>query len=166
MGASYKGFDFNAFIQGVGKRDIAPLTGSLKKQFLGPNQGPFHSNVYAEHLDYYRPADTDSPLGANTDSYFARPYAVNNGKNNRNYSKQVDRYIQNGAYARLKTIQLGYTIPSEVTDKYKIDRFRIFITGENLLTVSDLLFYDPESVAGQFSGGSSYPLSKTFSLGG
>ncbi|MWW25687.1 SusC/RagA family TonB-linked outer membrane protein [Algibacter lectus] len=165
LGASYKGFDFNAFIQGVGKRDIAPLTGSLKKQFLGPNQGPFHSNVYAEHLDYYRPADTDSPLGANTDSYFARPYAVNNGKNNRNYSKQVDRYIQNGAYARLKTIQLGYTIPSEVTDKYKIDRFRIFITGENLLTVSDLLFYDPESVAGQFSGGSSYPLSKTFSLG-
>ena len=165
LGASYKGIDFNMFIQGVGKRDIAPLTGSLQKQFLGPNQGPFHSNVYVEHLDYYRPADTDSPLGPNTDAYFARPYAINGGKNNRNYRVQVDRYIQNGAYARLKTIQLGYTIPKQITDKYSIDRFRIFVTGENLITISDLMFYDPESVAGQFSGGSSYPLSKTISTG-
>ncbi|MDO5971943.1 TonB-dependent receptor [Flavivirga aquimarina] len=165
LGASWKGLDFSMFVQGVGKRDIAPLTNAYKKQFLGPAQGPFHSNVYAEHLDYYRPEDTSSPLGSNTDAYFARPYAVNNGKNNRNYSRQVDRYIQNGAYARLKTIQLGYTISKKITDKYNIDRFRIFVTGENVLTVSDLLFYDPESVAGEFSGGSSYPLSKVFSTG-
>lgn len=165
LGASYKGFDYNMFIQGVGKRDYSPLAGNLKKQFLGPNQGPFHSNVYAEHLDYYRPEDTDSPLGANTDSYFPRPYAVNNGKNNRNFRTHVDRYIQNAAYARLKTIQLGYTIPKKLTSKYNIDRFRIFITGENLLTITDLMFYDPESLQGTFSGGVSYPLSKTISTG-
>ncbi|UMB52680.1 TonB-dependent receptor [Lutibacter sp. A64] len=165
IGANYKSIDFNMFIQGVGKREYSPLAGNLKKQFLGPNQGPFHSNVYTEHLDYYRPADTDSPLGANTDSFFPRPYAVNGGKNNRNFRTHVDRYIQNAAYARLKTIQLGFTIPKKITDKYKIDRFRIFVTGENLLTISDLKFYDPEALQGSFSGGVSYPLSKTISTG-
>jgi TonB-linked SusC/RagA family outer membrane protein len=165
LGASWKGFDFNMFVQGVGKRDINPLTGSLKKQFLGPAQGPFHSNIYEEHLDYYRSEATENPLGPNTDSYFPILYAQNGGRNNKNTGQTVDRYIQNAAYARLKSIQIGYTIPKEVTNKYKIDRFRIFITGENLLTVSNLLFYDPESVAGEFSGGSSYPLSKTISTG-
>lgn len=165
LGASWKGLDFNMFVQGVGKRDIAPITGSYSKQFLGPAQGPFHSNIYAEHLDYYRPEDTTNPLGPNTNAYFARPYAQNGGRNNKNTGRQVDHYVQNAAYARLKTIQLGFTIPKETTDKYKIDRFRIFITGENLLTVSNLLFYDPESVRGEFSGGSSYPLSKVVSMG-
>ncbi|WP_157972936.1 SusC/RagA family TonB-linked outer membrane protein [Aureibaculum luteum] len=165
LGASYKGLDFNMFVQGVGKRDINPIQSNYKKQFLGPAQGPFHSNVYEEHLDYYRPENTTSPLGPNTDSYFARPYAQNGGRNNKNTKSAVDHYLQNGAYARLKTVQLGFTIPKNITEKYKIDRFRIFVTGENLLTVSDLLFYDPESVRGTFSGGSSYPLSKTISAG-
>ena len=165
LGLDYKNFDFNMFIQGVGKRDINPLTSSYSKQFLGPAQGPFHSNVYEEHLDYYRPEDTTSPLGPNTDAYFAKPYAQNGGRNNKNYKSATDHYLQNGAYARLKTIQLGYTIPKKLTDKFKLDRVRLFVSGENLLTISNLKFYDPESLKGEFSGGSSYPLSKSISTG-
>lgn len=165
LGASWKDLDFNMFIQGVGKRDINPITSSYKKQFLGPAQGPFHSNVYEEHLDYYRSEDTTSPLGPNTDSYYAKPYAQNGGRNNKNTKSAVDHYIQNGAYARLKTIQLGYTIPKKIMGKLKIDRLRFFVSGENLITISDLMFYDPESIKGEFSGGSSYPLSKSISTG-
>ncbi|QCX36934.1 hypothetical protein FF125_00230 [Aureibaculum algae] len=165
LGAEYKSIDFSMFIQGVGKRDVSYQNGANSKQFLGPAQGPFHSNVYAEHLDYYRPDDTTSPFGPNTDAYFARPYSQNGGKNNRNYRYSTDHFLQNGAYARLKTIQLGFTIPKNILEKYKIDRFRIFVTGENLITISDMLFYDPEGIRGTFSGAASYPLSKTISTG-
>ncbi|MBP0902954.1 SusC/RagA family TonB-linked outer membrane protein [Mariniflexile gromovii] len=162
LGASWKGIDFNMFIQGVGKRDVSLST---HQRFRGPAQGPLHANVLVEHLDYFRPLDTTSPLGPNLDAYFPTPYAQNPGNNNRNYRFNTDHFLQNGAYTRLKTMQIGFTIPKVVTEKYKIDRIRIFVTGENLLTISKLMFYDPETVPGEFGSAYSYPLSKVISTG-
>lgn len=163
LGFNYKNLDFNAFIQGVGKRDVLL---SNHQRFRGPAQGPFHINVWEEHLDYFRPEDTTSPLGPNTDAYFPAPYTANPGRNNKNYARAVDRYIQNGAYARLKSLQIGYTIPKKVVDKFKINNFRIFLTGENLFTVDSMLFFDPEIVtANQFGSAQSYPLSRIISTG-
>ncbi len=162
LGLNYKNFDFNMFLQGIGKRDVLV---SNHQRFRGPAQGPFHAMVFEEHLDYFRPEDTSSPLGPNTDSYFPKPYAANPGNNNRNYNYNVDRYIQNGAYARLKSLQIGYTIPKEVTDKSKINKIRLFLSGENLFTVSSLLFYDPESLPGNYGSAQSYPLSRVVSIG-
>ncbi len=162
IGLNYKNWDMNMFVQGVGKRDVLV---SNHQRFRGPAQGELHAMVYEEHLDYFRPEDTDSPLGPNTDAYFPAPYSNNPGNNNRNYRFAVDRYLQNGAYARLKNLQIGYTIPNEITNKYHISKIRLFIAGENLLTISDMLFYDPEFVAGSFGSASAYPLSSTFSTG-
>nr|WP_299073389.1 TonB-dependent receptor [uncultured Allomuricauda sp.] len=163
LAMNYKNFDFNMLVQGVGKRDVLL---SNHQRFRGPGQGPFHINVWEEHLDYFRAADTESPLGPNTDAYFPAPYTANPGNNNRNYRYAVDRYIQNGAYARLKSLQIGYTIPRETTEKFGINTIRLFATGENLITIDDLLFFDPEIVtAGTFGSAQSYPLSKIVSLG-
>ncbi|WP_131454001.1 SusC/RagA family TonB-linked outer membrane protein [Neotamlana sedimentorum] len=162
IGFNYKNLDFNMFIQGVGKRDILV---SNHQRFRGPAQGPLHAMVFEEHLDYYRPEDTTNPLGPNTDAYFPKPYAANPGNNNRNYRYNVDRYIQNGAYTRIKNIQVGYTIPKKITDKYSIDKIRLFVTGENLFTSSNNMFYDPETVPSGFGSAQSYPLSKVFSTG-
>ncbi|GAA3646942.1 SusC/RagA family TonB-linked outer membrane protein [Flavivirga jejuensis] len=162
IGLNYKNWDMNMFIQGVGKRDVLV---SNHQRFRGPAQGELHALVYEEHLDYFRPENTTSPLGPNTDAYFPAPYSNNPGANNKNYRYAVDRYLQNGAYARLKNMQIGFTIPKKLTDKYKIKNFRIFISGENLLTISDMLFYDPEFVAGSFGSAQAYPLSTTFSTG-
>ena len=163
LGVDYKNFDLNLFIQGVGKRDVLL---SNHQRFRGPAQGPFHINVWEEHLDYFRPEDTTSPLGPNTDAYFPAPYTANPGRNNKNYFRPVDRYIQNGAYARLKSIQLGYTLPKELSRKLKIDNLRIYVTGENLFTVSDMMFFDPEIVTSSVAGSAqSYPLSKIISTG-
>ena len=109
-------------------------------------------------------------MGVNTDAYFSAPYAANPGNNNRNYRFVVDRYLQNGAYARLKNIQIGFSIPKVVLNKYNISNFRIFITGENLFTISDMMFFDPEVVQNnasnaQVSNSQSYPLSATISTG-
>ncbi|MDN3665198.1 SusC/RagA family TonB-linked outer membrane protein [Algibacter miyuki] len=163
LGFVYKNLDFNAFIQGVGKRDVVV---SNHQRFRGPAQGPFHANVWVEHLDYFRPEDTTNPLGPNLDAYFPAPYSANPGRNNKNYGQIVDRYIQNGAYTRLKSLQLGYTIPKDVTSKYNINNIRIYVTGENLFTVSDMIFFDPENITAGVTGSAiSYPLHKIVSMG-
>jgi TonB-linked SusC/RagA family outer membrane protein len=158
-GFDWKGIDFSMFIQGVGKRDINMGI----SRYRGPAQGPFHGNVFEEHVDYWR--DETSSLGANPDAYYPKPYLQNPGKNKRNYGKNVDRYIQDASYIRLKTMQLGYTIPKSLTQKAKLNRVRIYVSGENLLTKSNIKHYDPEVTNGTFGSGIAYPLAKVVSTG-
>ncbi len=165
--AQWKGFDFSMFWQGVAKRD---LNLSTMGTFRGPANGPFHATAYKEHMDFFR--DDSSPLGANPDAYFPRPYAQYEGQNNKNFSRShgTSRYLQNGAYIRLKNVQLGYTIPKKYAEKAGMSLARIYLSGENLLTFTKLMFYDPETSFGYYAGGSGtvgkgYPMSKTISLG-
>lgn len=161
--ATYKGFDASFTIQGIGKRDL-DLRGL--GTFRGPANGPLHANVYTEHLDYWRPEDTTNPLGANTDGYFPNAYLSFTGDNNKNYRYATTRYLQNGAYLRLKNVQIGYTIPKEVLNKANIKNARIYLSGENLLTFTDLMIYDPEAFSGRDGRvGDQYPISKVISLG-
>jgi len=163
----WKDFDFSMFWQGVAKRDLN-LSGM--GTFRGPANGPFHATAYKEHMDYFR--DEESPLGANPDAYFPRPYAHYEGPNNKNFSRShgTTQYLQDGSYIRLKTLTLGYTLPAKYADKVLLKHARIYMSGENLLTFTKLMFYDPETVLGYYEGGSGevgkgYPVSKTISLG-
>ncbi len=163
LAMNYKNWDFNALIQGVGKRQ---LSFANQQRFKGPANGPFHAFVWEGHLDYFRPEDTTSPLGANTDAYFPTPYLNGGGRNNKNYSYHTDRLLQNAAYTRLKSVQIGFTIPASITRKFKVDKFRLYLTGENLLTFTDLMFFDPETNTSGLTGSAqSYPLSRIISTG-
>lgn len=159
--AQYKGFDFSMFWQGVLKRDYAPETNSLI--FWGANRSEWDSAAFVDHLDYFRPADTTSPLGPNVDGYYPRPTFDKNFKNN----QPQTRYLQNAAYMRLKNIQLGYTIPKSLINKIGIQNLRVFISGENLLTITSLSnTLDPETIGVlKTNRGTVYPLSKTYSFG-
>jgi len=64
--------------------------------------------------------------------------------NNKNFSNPSDFYLQNGAYFRLKTLQLGYTIPKILTNSLGIERIRIFGSITNLLTLTKYTGFDPE----------------------
>jgi len=164
LAADWKGFDFRAFFQGVMKRDYWP--GTNNSYFWGVNvQNVWYAAGFKDHLDYFR----DEPyndLGVNTDSYYPRPLMGNM----KNAQKQT-RYLQDASYIRLKNLQLGYTIPSSLTQKAGISKLRIFFSGENLWTgtkLADML--DPETIAGgkQTSGianGQAYPISKSVSFG-
>ncbi|MCP4313567.1 MAG: TonB-dependent receptor [Bacteroidetes bacterium] len=165
LNASWKGLDINMLIQGVAKKDI-----DLRQlgTFRGPANGPLHANAYEEHLDFWR--DDTSPLGANPDAYFPNPYAQYRGQNAKNYKLPTTRYLQNGAYIRLKNIQIGYTIPKNISEKVKISMVRIYVAAENLLTHTNLMMFDPESFKGRTEGyggrpGDQYPLSRVFSVG-
>lgn len=163
LGCTYKNWDFNALIQGVGKRD---LSFANQQRFRGPANGPFHAFVWEGHLDYFRPEDTTNPLGPNLNAYFPKPYLNGGGRTNKNYSYHTDRLLQNAAYTRLKSLQVGYTLPRSIVNRIKLDNVRVYVTGENLFTITDLMFFDPETNTSGLTGSAqSYPLSRIISTG-
>lgn len=163
LGADYKGFDCSVFLQGVAKRDLW-LSGSM---FWGFNGAWNNCSLFPEHLDYYRDAEATkySGLGMNTNAYFPRPYHTN--EQNKNYQAQ-SRYLQNGAYIRLKNVQLGYTLPKTLTKALAFEKVRFYVTGENLLTITGRFpeSLDPETAnVGGRGNGKSYPPLQVFAIG-
>ena len=163
LGAEWKNFDTSVFFQGTGKRDWA-FAGTSASVFRGPAGGPMHNNVLEEHLDYWR--DESSALGANPNAYFPKPYAQYFGQNAKNYSYATDHLMQDASYLRLKNLQIGYSLPRFLAEKVWMSSARVYVSGENLLTFTDLMFFDPEALQGRWYGaGDAYPLSKSWSVG-
>ena len=147
----YKDFDFSVFFQGVGKRDV--FIGSTT--YFGFQGNKYFDNVHEHNMDYWRED--------NKDAFFARPYST--GEVSKNQQVQ-SRFIQNGAYLRLKNLQLGYTLPSELLQGVGIDKLRFYFSGENLLTFTKLMDgVDPEGTSGAWGDAKSYPLSLVCSFG-
>ena len=71
------------------------------------------------------------------------PRLTNNDLNG-NFSRPSDFYLEDGDYVRIKLAQIGYTIPESFSTEYGIQHLRFFVTGENLLTLTDYTGYDPE----------------------
>ncbi|MCD2425107.1 TonB-dependent receptor [Niabella pedocola] len=141
--AAYKNIDLGVFIQGVGKRDLW-LTGNIFWGFNSWNQTSLFAN--SDHLDYYRDVEPTkySGLDINKDAYFPRPYSTQS-----QYAKnqQVQtRYLQDGAYARLKNVQLGYTLPKAALKWTRLKKARLYFSGENIYTLTKLpVGFDPET---------------------
>jgi hypothetical protein len=69
---------------------------------------------------------------------------------NGNFSRMSDLYLEPGDYLRLKVLQLGYTLPNKWFNKIGVSRFRVYVTGENILTFTRYTGYDPEVGGGIF----------------
>ena len=100
-------------------------------------------------------------MGQNLDSYYPRP--IFSGKNQQTQT----RYLQDASYVRLKNLQIGYTLPNNITSKVGIQKLRLYVSGENLLTFTKMSkIFDPETIdGGSGSNGNAYPLSKVISGG-
>lgn len=163
MGADWKGLDMRVYLQGVGKRDYMPNG----PYFWGVNGGMWQSAGFTEHMDYFR--DETSVMvkaglaGVNLDAYYPKPNFTGGGKNQ--YTQT--RYLQNAAYLRVKNLQVGYTIPKNISSRIGISRARFYVSGENLLTFTKLTrIFDPETVAlSGWNDGKTYPLAKVYSCG-
>ncbi len=151
LGAEYKGFYVDLFVQGVGKRDVWLESNFFWGFMTNINQ----ATLFKEHLDYWRPD--------NTDAYFPKPYV--SGEFNKNIKRQSG-YIQNAAYARLKNTQIGYDFPARLANKAGMSKLRIYLTGENLLTFTKLIkTFDPEGTGGSYGQGKLYPVARVYSIG-
>lgn len=160
LGVEWKGIDFSMFWQGVAKRDLW-LAGSM---FWGVSGGEWQSTGLKEHLDYYRPENTTSVFGPNTNAYYPKMYMSKDMN-----QKTQTRYLQNGAYARLKNIQLGYTFPQLIISKLHMQKLRVYVSAENVLTITSLSSgFDPETTYSTYNdsnSGKTYPLQATISFG-
>lgn len=156
--AQWKFIDFRAFFQGIGKRDV--FFTSDNNLFFGMNSA-YNKCLLVDHLDYFRYAG--SPLGANMDDpYYGR---LRGDANNR---QVCDRYKQNGAYLRLKNLQIGFSMPEQWNKIRKyVKKARIYVSGENLFTITKLKIYDPEAIGNSDAAyiGKTYPQYRTWSVG-
>lgn len=143
-GCEYKGFDFEMFWQGIGKRDWFPGQGSAAYWgFTNEWQTPLTTS-----LDYW--------TTENRNAFFPK-LGWNNGGNR----VASTRYLQSASYCRLKSITLGYTIPKAILDKVGVSRLRVYITGENLFTFTPLIkAFDPETL-----NNLTYPINKKIAVG-
>ncbi|MEG1648962.1 MAG: TonB-dependent receptor [Rikenellaceae bacterium] len=157
LGADWNGIDFSIFFQGVGRRNWYPNSNADK--FWGPYSRPYYSFLPENFTDKIWSEE-------NPNSYFPllRGYTALNGGGSLNGAN--NRYLQNIGYLRIKNIVLGYSLPTRLLNKAKIQRLRIYASAENLVTWTpfETKYIDPEQPIAD-SNGRSYPLSKTFSFG-
>ena len=142
----YKNFDFMAFGQGAAGNKI----------FQGIRRLDIdNSNFQTKVLSRW--------TGEGTSNDFPR---LISSDPNGNFTKMSDFYLEKGDYLRLKLIQVGYTLKLKALDKVSINKFRIYVTGENLLTLTDYTGYDPEIGGGVFGIDKGfYPQARSFIIG-
>jgi TonB-linked SusC/RagA family outer membrane protein len=146
LNLDYQGFDLMVFTQGVagnkifqGLRRLDVANANHQSSVMSRWTGEGTSN------DYPRLTDTDS---------------------NGNFGKFSDFYLEKGDYLRFKTVQIGYTLPTSAIDKIGASKLRLYVTGENLLTLTDYTGFDPE-IGGNVMGIDKgyYPQARSFMLG-
>lgn len=156
----WKGIDLSMLFQGTGRKYV------IAREFL---YQPLWSdtNAISDFLDRWHPVDPDSdPYNPETEWRQGEHAYTGTSPN-----ASSEFNIQNAAYLRLKSLEIGYTLPSEWTQSVNMKNIRIFVSGYNLLTITRLRYMDPEfftsntSASGFTNLGYNYPINKTLSLG-
>ena len=156
IGVGFRNFDFNVFFLGEAGVDIYNAD---RMQGLDPTY-PF--NMYAEAINRWQGEGTSNSI----------PRMTTN-RDNLNH-RTSDLFVENGGFFRLKNLSVGYTFPSEVTDPIGISKCRIYVTGQNVFTITDYSGMDPElGYINSASDGNlqknvdyaQYPQARTFTLG-
>ena len=153
LNLAYQNFDISAFFYGVQGKDIINYT-KWWTDFYSSFQGGKSKRALN---DAWTPQNKNAKLPI-----------VENSSNFSNQQVPNSYLVEDGSYLRLKTIQLGYTLPKKVINKYGIDRFRIYIQAANLFTITKYDGLDPEFIGGDTAFGidyGNYPNQKQFLFG-
>lgn len=159
LGGDWNGLDFSLFFDGIAGNKIFNYTRYCLES------GAFAGNMTTALLNSWT---TD-----NTDTDMPRFSKVDGADNKLAYT---DRWLENGSYFRLKTVDIGYTFPQHWMDKARIRHLRVFVTIENLFTLTKYSGYTPDLGETSSTGASynifsrgidhgRYPIPRTFSAG-
>ena len=143
---SWKGFDLSVYLQGVAGNDIFNAN-SIS------NEGMSSAHNQTASVKYRW-------VGYGTSTVM--PRAVYGDPNHN--ARISDRFVEDGSYLRLKNITLSYTFPAKWTQRISVDNARIYLSCENVATLTRYSGFDPE-VGINGIDGNRYPISRTFSLG-
>ena len=141
----YKNFDLEFLLQGTGQSD-AMLTGMFALPLDMSADGGIPTVYYADN--YWNPERTDARF----------PRLNASPGDNRQAS---DFWFQNGAYVRVKFIQLGYSLSPQVASRLKLSGLRVFLNTQNPLTFTGMKMIDPESRGDQWK----HSIMATYSIG-
>lgn len=148
LNAGWKNFDVSVFFQGVGQRSNF-MNGIGLKPFSNG------ANLFKHQLDSWTPENPNA----------AYPILVPEANAADNYVKS-DKWVRDASYCRLKNLVVGYTLPDVIAKRLKIGSLRVYVSGQNLFTISNFYKgYDPEVSYGGNQGGEFYPIMQTFTLG-
>ncbi|MBQ8673767.1 MAG: TonB-dependent receptor [Bacteroides sp.] len=163
LGAAWRGVDLSMNWQGS-----AGVYNSYDEVFteVGPFNGGAALDIYKDR--WHTVSITDDPWNPNTEwvsgLYPATGHSFNTGSTG----------IKNSSYLRLKTLELGYTLPKQWVSKAGIKNLRVYVNAYNLLTITGLDNIDPERPGAQGSANSGnadsslfyrYPVNRTFNIG-
>jgi len=144
--AGWKGLDLRLFAQGVDGNQVFKATRRFDLQA---------ANMTADALDRWTGEGT-------TNEY---PRLIQNDPN-KNFSRSSDFYLEDGAFFRLKTLQLGYNLPSSILNKIRMKKLRVYVSGNNLVTFTKYSGFDPEIGGNSFGvDRGSYPQARFFLIG-
>lgn len=124
---SYASFDLGLFFQGVHGNQIYNMT----QWYL--QSGYLYSNFSPARLDAWSPTNTGSDIPADATWYTGKEDMY-----------PLDIFIEDGSYLRLKSVSLGYTLPTTVAQKLNVERCRVYVLAQNLFTFTDYSGFDPE----------------------
>ncbi len=127
---AWKGFDIMMFGQGVAGNDVFKATRRFDLQM---------ANMTADALGRWTGEGS-------TNEY---PRLVMNDPN-KNFSRSSDFYVEDGSFFRIKTLQLGYTIPKSAIQSIGLQKARIYVSGNNLVTFTKYSGFDPEVGGGSY----------------
>lgn len=134
LGARYKGFDFSAFIQGVGQQNLVRS---------GNMEGPFRSWWMNQNKTFLYNTWTEE----NPNARFPL-LSMNGSIISWNYRDYNDINVMNTWYARMKNMVLGYTLPKSIVRKVGIENLRLYVSADNLFELTKVADgYDPEAQA-------------------
>jgi len=142
----WHGFDFTAFFQGMSGNEVNNTVKRFSDFWAVDELG---SNKGTRVLNAWSPTNTGSNIPALSFS------DLNNEKRFSSY------YIESGSYLKLRNLQLGYSLPANLIRKLKLDKTRVYVSGQNLMTLNNSQFtgLDPENP------NLGYPISTTITFG-
>jgi len=153
LSATYNGFDASMFFSGVYGNKI------FNEDRKYSELGIFPSNYSVSVLNAWTPTNTTATVPA------LQKTLTNNEGRTSTY------FVENGSYLKIKSIQIGYTLPKSVINKIGISNLRFYVQGENLFTFTKYTGMDPESVGSSTSNkgvdfqGMLYPHTKAVNFG-
>ena len=148
LGLEYRGFDISALFQGVTQVSYMPAD-EAQIQFYGGN------DAFDWVVNRWTPETRDAATYPVLHQ-FAYNYSSSND------FKASTYWLKDASYVRLKNLEIGYNLPSQITKKVKMSAARIYLNGQNLFTLDKLKYWDPESIQSRLV---LYPIMKIYNVG-
>ena len=158
--AQWKGWDFNVFFQGVARTSFYLNGSSIRSPFSSGNaeRGALNSDIYGKVWMSTNTAEQ------NANAIYPRLSGGSGGPGASNNSQDSSWWLRDGSFMRLKSLEIGYSLPKSILGKSFIKALRFYVAGNNLLEFSPFKLWDPEKNK-NYADGSGYPLNRVFSVG-